>query len=59
MKARTTKEGCMAKVATRLASQRGQKGGRHNVGVGNGTYAGTVLVDRRFFLGVRDIQSTI
>lgn len=59
MKARTTKEGCMARVATERASQRGQKGGRHNVGVGHGTYAGTVLVGRRFFLGVGDIESTI
>lgn len=59
MKARTTKEGCMVRVAIELASQRGQEGGRHNVGVGNGTYAGTVLVGRRFFLGVADIQSTI
>lgn len=59
MKARTTKEGCMVKVTNELASQRGQKGGRHNVGVGNETYAGIFLVGRRFFLGVRDIQSTI
>lgn len=59
MKARTTKEGCMARVATELASQRGQKGSRHNMGVENETYAGIFLVGRRFFLGVRDIQSTI
>lgn len=29
MKARTTKEGCMVRVAIELASQRGQEGGRH------------------------------